>query len=328
MRRLALLLAVPLLLPVALAWSIGTALATTDLVLCDGQTWTGWTKAVYKLDASKDARMGDPAIRKVIRGCTFTGSARSADTQPAIVIVAARNVLITGSTFADIHTGVPGQGVHAIAIRGAGVADGVTIEMSTFEDISADGVQAGDSGPSVTSLVIRDSVFTAPLTGGENAVDIKGTLGPTLITGNDVGGYHPCDGSASDCSGSQGAGIVIHDNGGSGARPQDVTISDNRIHDNERGVTLAQVDRATVTGNDFCANVVDVYLGSDNGAYTVADNTSCAPSPPQTPASPSPSPSASPTPLPTPTPSPAPTPAPTPGPTPQPWWCPLFWWIC
>lgn len=299
-----------------------------DLVLCDGQTISGWTTTPRKLDAAKDARMGDPAIRKVIRNCTFAHSARSAETQPAIIIVAAANVLITGSTFRDIHTGVPGNGVHGIAIRGAEPADQITIELSRFEDIAADGVQAGDNGPNVTNLTIRDSTFVAPATGGENAIDIKGTLGPTMIAGNDVSGFRPCDREVSDCSGSQGAGIVIHDSGGSGARPQDVTISGGRIHNNERGITLAQADRVSVTGVDFCANIVDVYLGADNGEVTIGENTACAvPAPSPAVASPTPVstplPTVSPSPQATPAPTAAPSPSPTPAPTatPQPWWC-------
>lgn len=321
MRGLAAILAVLFLLAGA-----GVVTGSADLVLCDGQTYTGWTKAPLKLDPAKDARLSDPSVRKVIRGCTFAGSARSDGTQPAILVLGVRNLLITGSTFRDIHS-VTGNGVHAIAIKGALVSDGITIEASTFEDIGADGIQAGDSGPLVTNLRITNgNRFTAPASGGENAIDIKGTLGPTVISGNEVSGFHPCDGNVSDCSGSQGAGIVIHDNGGSGARPQDVTISGNRIHDNERGVTLAQVDRAAVTGNDFCANVHDVYLGSDNGAYTVSGNTVCQ--------EPGPSPSADPAPSVAPTASPAPTPAPTPVPTatptgtPRPWWCRWFPSLC
>ena len=317
-RRLALLLTAAAL---TAAFFVLPANAASDLVLCAGHTYTGWTKAPIKLDPSKDARLADPAVRKVIRGCTFEHSARSKRTQPAILVLGVRNLLIPNSVFRDIR-GVAGNGVHAIAIKGALVSDGVTIEGSTFEDIGADGIQAGDSGPLVTNLHITNgNTFTAPASGGENAIDIKGTLGPTLIADNEVSGYRPCDGDVSDCSGSQGAGIVIHDSS-TGARPQDVTITRNRIHDNERGVTLAQVDNATVAGNEFCANAEDVVFGADNGAYTVAGNTDCA-SPSQTPASPSPSPSASPTPAPTPSPSPAPTPAPTR----RPWWGRWFPWL-
>lgn len=302
------------------AFFVLPANAATDLVLCAGQTYTGWTKAPIKLDPAKVPALADPAVRKVIRGCTFEHSARSKRTQPALVILGVRNLLITGSVFRDIHS-VTGNGVHAIAIKGALVSDGITIEGSTFEDIGADGVQIGDSGPNVTNLVIRGNTFTAPASGGENAVDIKGTLGPTLISGNEVSGFHPCDGNVSDCSGSQGAGVVVHDNGGSGARPQDVTVSGNRIHNNGRGVTLAQVDRATVTGNDFCANGTDVYLGADNGAYTVSGNAACQQSGPSPAAAPEPS--VAPTVAPTPTPEPTPTPA-----TRQPWRCLLFRWFC
>jgi hypothetical protein len=112
MRRL-----VPILSLLALVLGLLTAQAApagaaTDYILCDGQTFSDWTKPVFVLDGGVYA---DITRRKVIRNCSFRDSAHDA---PAISIRNARNVLIERSTFENIRSGRTGDGTHAIAIPG------------------------------------------------------------------------------------------------------------------------------------------------------------------------------------------------------------------
>lgn len=297
MRRLALLLTAAAL--TAAVFGV-PANATTDLVLCDGQTFDGYTTTPIRLgDRTADT---DPAVRKVIRGCTFRNS-----NQTAILVVRGANVLITGSTFSNIHSGQVGVDVAAIRLRGVDLADGVRIEDSYFADISGDGIGAAISGNLVRNLSIAGNTFrghvpgTLGWEGGENAIDLRAAQGPVTISGNDIEGFRPCE-SGMECSGGPGAGIRV--NGAQG-----VTVTGNRFHDNlAHHLKIVNTTSCTVGGN--------TYTGPGE---VLADG--CA--------SPSPSPSApAPTPTPTPPPAtPAPTVAPTPSPT-VPWWCRWFPALC
>lgn len=269
--RLALLAAVVLLLPAPVAADEGDT-----RVLCDGQTFDGFTRAPIIL--GKNAVDYNPDVQKIIRNCTF----RNGIGAPGIVITQASNVLITGSTFENIHSGTAGKGQHGIYIRGALAADNITIENSTFADIGGDGIQVADSGRLVTNLTIRGNTFTghvvreAPFdwAGGENAIDIKGADGPVLIEGNTASGFAPCvKKSGAECTGDPGSAMVIHE--GKFGQPNAVTVRGNTIRDNPvNGLNVRNATGAIeITGNTFIDNgkrSLDVYLV---GTCVVGNNT-------------------------------------------------------
>ena len=206
----------------------------------------------------------DPTVRKVIRGLTFRDLR-----EPAIIIVRATNVLIEDCEFLNIRSGVVGNGVHAIAIRGLKPARSIVIAGNLFADISADGIQAADSGRLVSRLAITDNLFFAPTyPGGENGIDIKGANGPVLIENNVVRGFRPCDGNTKECSGSQGAGIVIHDGEASG-RASNVIVRNNDIGECTYGLIVNDADNITVGPNLFSYNGTDFYFGPRVGNLTI-----------------------------------------------------------
>lgn len=216
-----------------------------SLVLCDGNQ----NASPIKLDGGVYA---DPSVLKIIRNCTYDHIVGS----HAIVLNGARNVLIEGNTFADIHSGVVGTGQHGIAIRGINLADSIVIRGNTFMDIGADGIQMADGGRNVRNVLVEDNTFTyqggtriGGWTGGENAIDVKGVDGPVTLRGNTVIGYLPCD-AGDECSGSNGVGVVVHD-GDPAGRAHDVLVEGNTFTGSVTGLNVTDADDVSIRSNTF-----------------------------------------------------------------------------
>lgn len=237
------------------------ASAAGVLVLCDGQTFDGYTSRPFQLKAKTAVNL-DPNVQKVIRNCTFRNSAL-----PAIAIWSAKNVLIEGNTFENIRTHQAGVGVHAISLpcRVPCAIDNVVIRNNTFRWIGADGIQVGEEARFITNVRIEGNHFEGNEDVGENAIDIKGVDGPIYVLKNTIKGFRPClspktnPRGTQDCSGdANGAGLIIH-TGSSGA-PHNVTVMDNDFYDNRRGLEVSKdAKNITVTTNRI-SNSLDVGL--------------------------------------------------------------------
>lgn len=198
-------------------------------VICDGETHEGYGTATPFV-------LGGDDSGGVIRGCVFRDGRNA-----AIRISGATDILIEDCTFQNIRSLTAGVDVHAINIPSE--AHRVTIRRNHFSEIGADGVQMGHaSGPDgrieprgnpITEIHILDNVFVGGEDVGENAIDIKTTTGPIVVRGNDVTGFRPCDGDTQDCSGANGAGMVVH-RGATG-----VLVDSNRFHDNRFGLVVS-----------------------------------------------------------------------------------------
>jgi hypothetical protein len=297
------------------------ARAVTDLVLCDGATYSNTSGPVIKITGKGSDT--DPGVRKVIRNCTFRNITGGA----AINVGNARNLLITGSTFDNVHSGVVGKGAVAIYLHGSQTVDDVTISGNSFSNISADGVQMSDAGRLVSNVLVADNVFTAPdgskgWTGGENAIDVKGVNGPVVISGNRYSGFRACDGSRDECSGSTGVGMVVHDGTPSG-RPRNVTVTANYGSDNVTNLAVHNADDVTVTGNvltsstatkvqvDVAGTTACTYGGNTLVGLQKANTSGCT----TTTSTPRPTATPDPTTKPTATPDPTTKPTATPDPT-------------
>jgi hypothetical protein len=246
----------------------GAVARDTMRVLCDGQTYDGYQERPFVLDGGVDA---DVRVLKVIRNCTFRNSRSS-----AIMLRNARNVLIENNRFENIRTGVPGEDVSAINIPGVGRASDITLRGNTFDAIGSDGIHVADGGRNVTNLVIEGNRFAGSEDVGENAVDVKGADGPITIRNNTWAGFRPCPteprSARRDCSGSNGAGLVVHDGRFSG-RARNVTIVGNTAIDNTRGLVIDNADRVWVTGNVF-RDSLEVHLYVEDATECVlAGNT-------------------------------------------------------
>jgi nitrous oxidase accessory protein NosD len=232
----------------------GAVTGDTMRVLCDGDVFDGYRDRPFVLDGGVDA---DVRVLKVIRNCTFRNSSSS-----AIMLRNARNVLIENNRFENIRTRIPGEDVSAINIPGAGHARDITIQGNTFDAIGSDGIHVADAGRNVTNLVIDGNRFAGSEDVGENAVDVKGADGPITIRNNTWSGFRPCEteprSARRDCSGSNGAGLVVHDGRFSG-RARNVTIVGNTAIDNTRGLVIDKADRVWVTENVF-RDSLEVHL--------------------------------------------------------------------
>ena len=218
----------------------GTAAASVVYV-CDGEVFSGYSKTAIVLDGGVAA---DPAVQKIVRGCTFRDSG-----SPGIAIRNARNVLIEGSTFENIRSNRAGDGVSAIRIPGDTLASGITIRGNVFRSIGADGIQMSDAGRHVENVLVEGNTFSGSASVGENSVDVKGVDGPIVIRANTWSGFRPCE-KGQDCSGSVGVGLVVHDGQPSG-RAHRVTITGNLAVDNTIGLAVAHTDGVTISGNTF-----------------------------------------------------------------------------
>lgn len=246
MRRLTRVPLVLLALSLAGAALPSSASAGSVLVLCDHRTFDGYTKPPFRLSGGVYA---DPNVLKVIRSCTFRHASVA-----AIRLENARNVLIEGNLFYDIRTGVPGVGVSAVAILGASASDNITLRGNHFWEIGADGVQLAGSGRLVSNVRIEWNTFTGSEAVGENAIDVKGVNGPVLIRANTWSGFRPCQsprlGGTQDCTGSSGAGVVVHHDAASG-RPRNVSLIANTAINNTAALAVWNSDIVTVSGNTF-----------------------------------------------------------------------------
>ena len=272
-----------------------------DRVLCDGKVYDGYTTKLFQLNGGVDA---DASVRKVIRNCTFRNSK-----EVPIVITNARNVLIEGNTFENIRTHVVGDGVHGINITGpssGGIVDGITIRNNSFKWIGADGIQIGQNTRNIKNVYIQNNEFVGSADVGENAVDVKGSDGPTYITGNKIHGFRPCESPKTnppgnqDCSGSNGPGITIHDGGNSKTPAYNVTVENNDIYDNtigmvvatgaknivvrgnrisgnqKQGIEMHEVYSVSITGNTLSNNPTHIDVSNtplSGGSCTISNNT-------------------------------------------------------
>lgn len=222
-------------------------------ILCENKVFDGYKDKLFVLDSAVDR---NPAVQKVIRNCTFRNGA-----QPPIVIRDAQNVLIEGNTFENIRSGASGNGIHAINIpcRGSCRIDNIVIRNNTFVYIGADGIQLGEEGRAISNVTIEGNVFSSGDGVGENAVDVKGVNGPIYVIGNTIQGFRPCEsskrGGRQDCSGSRGAGMVIHAGDPSGV-PINVTVKQNHFLNNTLGLAVTKgAGNIVVRGNEFAGNL-------------------------------------------------------------------------
>jgi parallel beta-helix repeat protein len=240
--------------------------AVGEQVLCENRTFSAYARSPFILD------WPNPGVRKVIRNCTF----RNAST-PGILIRAVDNLLVENSTFENIRTNVPGQGVHAIALACSGTCSNIVIRNSTFRFIGADGIQAGIIGRRVSNVTIANNEFVGNAATGENGVDVKGVDGPVRIIGNRVHGFRPCEspklGGSQDCSGSNGPGIVVHDGAPSG-RARNVTVERNEVFDNTFGVIVSTADNISVRNNSIHDNLkIGILVTRSTTRVSVYGNT-------------------------------------------------------
>lgn len=243
--------------------------AATVQVLCDGQTFDGYTSTPFKLDGGSAA---DANVQKVIRNCTFTNSK-----VPGITLRNANNVLIENNTFSNIRTRQPGVGVHGINAACATQCIDITVRGNKFKQIGADGIQIGDTGRKVVNFIIEQNTFIGTTGTGENAVDIKGADGPIIIRGNLVKGFRPCvspkKGGTQDCSGSPGEGIVLHRGRAAGA-PGNLTVEDNTFEDNVFGLSVSRtLPNVVVRNNKFMSNLKTGLLVSNADEIRAEYNT-------------------------------------------------------
>ncbi len=227
------------------------------LVYCDGKTYDGYTNRLFVLDSAVDH---DPRVQKIIRNCVFRNSSIA-----PIAIHDAQNVLIEGNTFDNIRTNQAGVGVHGINLTGptnaGGTIDNITIRNNKFSSIGADGIQLGQNTRQISHVYIQNNQFTGGTDVGENAVDVKGVIGPIYITGNTVHGFRPCESPKTnppgnqDCTGSNGPGITIHDGGDTSTPATNVTIENNELYDNIYGLNVSSGTQGiTVRGNNIHDN--------------------------------------------------------------------------
>lgn len=234
------------------------------IVLCNNQVFDGYTRSPFILQSEQDK---NPGVQKIIRNCTFRNS-----TEPGVVINDAQNVLIEGSTFENIRTGIPGVGVHGINIRCRGTCniDNILIRNNQFREIGADGIQIGEDQRYIKNVTIENNTFEGSEATGENGIDIKGTEGPIFVRGNNMRGFRPCE-AGQDCSGSNGPAIVVH-SGSSSGRATNVIIENNRFHNNKYGLTIREANRVTVRNNEIFDNLVAGMMIGDANYVTTLNN--------------------------------------------------------
>jgi hypothetical protein len=240
---------------------------TPELVLCDGETFDGFTTTPFDLNGGA---MSDPEVRKVIRNCTLR-NARS--DVPAIRLAQAANVLIEGNTFLNISSGQAGNDTHAIDLLGNHPLSDVVIRGNHFEDIGADGVQLGSVGRSISRVTIEGNTFlapddgesvvpqglgTVPWSGGENGVDVKGVAGPIFVAGNRFVGFDECEspvrGGTHWCSGSSGVGVTVHEGGSIATPPTGVTLRANVYEDNAVGLDISSAEDVRIESEQLIGN--------------------------------------------------------------------------
>ena len=196
--------------------------------------------------------LGDPqakvkASRITFRNCRF-------ENKQALKIGYADDVLVDGCYFYRIQSEQRGEDMHAISAQH--YAHRLTIRNCQFEDISADGVQVGQSAGDLREVLIegcrfwinrdRDGTLKDKRlqqrwgNTGENGIDIKqvDADGSVAIRGCEISGYRPTL-PGQNATGAFGAGIVIH------FGSHNITVSRCRLRDNSQGVTVGGSRTAT-----------------------------------------------------------------------------------
>lgn len=251
-------------------------ISSSTKILCDGRTFTSWRSPIFEIGSSPDDN--NPNIVKVIRNCIFKPAQGAKSIRPPISIRKGVNVLIEGNRFENIRTLTAGDGIHAIAIPGRELADGITIKNNFFSDIGADGIQIGDSGSSVKNVSIENNEFVGSEAVGENGVDIKSGIGPFTVKSNKIHGFRPCQSpntnptGTQDCSGSTGPGMVIH-TGNTGSTPGNITLENNEFYDNTYGLNISGGAGITVRNNQFRNNLINALLVSGGTGISLLGNT-------------------------------------------------------
>jgi parallel beta-helix repeat protein len=259
-----------LYLPLIMSKPVTPAPTGKVKILCENKVYDGYTSKLFVLETAEDQ---NPNIQKVIRNCTFRNGS-----EPALVLRSARNVLVEGSTFENIRSNQPGVGVHAINIpcRAPCLIDNVVIRNNHFSMIGADGIQLGEEDRNISNVRIENNTFVGREGSGENGVDVKGANGPIFIVGNVIYGFRPCvspkQGGIQDCSGSTGAGLVIHE-GVPAGRASNVTVEGNEFYDNTDGIRITDSDNITVQNNSFHDNLEYGLLASEANKLTISGNT-------------------------------------------------------
>lgn len=235
--------------------------SATIKVLCDGQTFDGWSNSPFNLGDSPDDTNGN--ILKVIRNCRFLNTADRSILEPAVKINTVDNLLVENSQFINIRTHIAGEDVGAVKFSNSTneTIRNVVIRNNFFDGIGSDGVPIGDTGPRISNITVEGNEFIGYEDRGENAMDIKSGEGPMLIRNNKMHGFRPCEGVKAggnqDCSGSNGPAITIHVGGHNNppATPTNITIENNEIYDNIYGISISGGNNITVRNNNFHDNI-------------------------------------------------------------------------
>ncbi|MCK5604862.1 right-handed parallel beta-helix repeat-containing protein, partial [Candidatus Pacearchaeota archaeon] len=128
-----------------------------------------------------------------VRNCEFTNGNRE-----GIAIHNGDDILVDNCYFFNLRSGVADMDLVGIDVYYLGHR--ITIQNSRFHNIGSDGVHIGTfwykDGANITDISILNNEFWVdrPYSGpfgnvGENGVDIKGTPGPVLISGNIFHGF-------------------------------------------------------------------------------------------------------------------------------------------
>lgn len=223
---------------------------TSELILCQNQTYENYSQTPFVFEGSEAE---NPSIKKIIRNCQFKNSSKT-----PILIKSAQNVLIENNTFINIRTNKAGKDVHAISIacndEKPCLIDTVTIQGNSFSEIGADGIQLGIKASNIQNILIHGNNFSGGEDVGENGIDVKGVLGPIIIKKNKFQRFRPCESETQDCTGGNGAGLVIHEGSKSG-QAQNVVVEENEFIDNMIGIVVANSDNHIIRNNMIHDNV-------------------------------------------------------------------------
>lgn len=173
----------------------------------------------------------------------------------AIAIFYGNDILVENNYFHHLRVGKPFSQEHreVVAVPVMYIGDNIVIRNNRFEDIGSDGVHLGShtyiSGAYIGKVDIIDNEFwiNRPYTGilgnvGENAIDVKKSTGPILISGNKIRGFRPTT-PEQDASGDPGGyGVVIHNNA------RNVILERNLFYNNTSHLAIKQGSAGTAGG--------------------------------------------------------------------------------
>lgn len=222
-------------------------LAGGDQITFQGTDWWVLDGLIFDAYRSQALQIGTHtklghSRTSVVENVTIRNSEFRNGIYSAISLDNVVNILIDNCYFHHIRPGTSfynnsgkqvGWELNAVGIRY--LAANVTVSNSRFEDIGSDGVQIGSkssiSGSVIDNTAILNSEFwvNRPYEGilgnvGENGIDVK-TSTNTLIAGNRIYGFRPTT-AQQDASGSNGEGVVIHNNA------QDAIVERNLFFNN------------------------------------------------------------------------------------------------